>query len=169
MKSKILSFVLALVLIVTSGLSAAQAEPFLPGGWVKAAGNPLLSPGSSGAWDDQWVYAPSVILDGSTYKMWYAASSAASTSRKIGYATSPDGNTWTKVGTTPVLSPGTRRQLGCQRRQFSDGNQRGQHLQNVVHRHGCFRHRAGGLCHFPGWNHLDEIRRQPGADGRRDE
>ena len=107
MKTRIFSFVLALVLIVTSGLSAAHAEPFLPGGWVKAGGNPLLSPGSSGAWDDQWVYAPSVILDGSTYKMWYVSYSAASTSRKIGYATSPDGNTWTKVGTTPVLSPGT--------------------------------------------------------------
>ena len=107
MKTKFLSLVLALVLIVTSGLSAAQAEPFLPGGWVKAAGNPLLRPGTSGAWDDQWVYAPSVILDGSTYKMWYVSYSAANPSRKIGYATSPDGNTWTKIGTSPVLSPGT--------------------------------------------------------------
>jgi predicted GH43/DUF377 family glycosyl hydrolase len=106
MKPKIFSFVLALVLIVTSGLSAAQAEPFLPGGWVKAGGNPLLSPGSSGAWDDQYVFAPSVILDASTYKMWYAASSIASTSKKIGYATSPDGTIWTKYGTAPVLSPG---------------------------------------------------------------
>ncbi len=101
------SLPIVLVLLLTSIFSAAQAEPFLPGGWVKAAGIPLLSPGSSGAWDDQWVYAPSVILDGSTYKMWYVSFIVASLSRKIGYATSPDGNTWTKVGTTPVLSPGT--------------------------------------------------------------
>lgn len=101
------SLPIVLVLLLTSIFNAAQAEAFLPGGWVKAVGNPLLSPGSSGAWDDQWVYAPSVILDGSTYKMWYVSFSVASPSRKIGYATSPDGNTWTKVGTTPVLSPGT--------------------------------------------------------------
>ncbi len=97
---------LALALVLTSGLSAAQAEPFLPGGWVKAAGNPLLSPGAPGAWDDQYAFAPNVILDGGTYKMWYAASSVASPSRKIGYATSPEGLTWTKYGSAPLLSPG---------------------------------------------------------------
>ncbi len=107
MKKKVLSFVLALMLMLTSGLSAVQAEPFLPGGWVKAAGNPIFNPGTSGAWDDQWVYAPSVILDGSTYKMWYVSYSAASPSRKIGYATSPDGVNWTKYGSAPVLTSGT--------------------------------------------------------------
>jgi predicted GH43/DUF377 family glycosyl hydrolase len=106
MKSKALSLILALVLVATIDLSAAQAEPFLPGGWVKASGNPIFSHGTPGAWDDQWVYAPSIILDGSIYKMWYVSYSAASPSRKIGYATSPDGVNWTRYGSVPVLSPG---------------------------------------------------------------
>jgi hypothetical protein len=74
---------LALTLMLTSGLSAVQAEPFLPGGWVKAAGNPIFIPGPSGSWDDQWVCPPSVILDGSTYKMWYTGVNAAS-ERQVG-------------------------------------------------------------------------------------
>lgn len=106
MKPKIVSLMLAVMLLLTTGLTAAHADPFLPGGWVKAS-NPVLAPGTAGSWDDQWVYAPSLLLDGSTYKMWYVSYSAASSARKIGYATSPDGTTWTKYGSAPVLSPGT--------------------------------------------------------------
>jgi predicted GH43/DUF377 family glycosyl hydrolase len=106
MKSKALSILLVLILIAATSLSAAQADAFLPGGWVKAVSNPILSHGASGAWDDQWVYAPAVILDGSTYKMWFVSYSAASASRKIGYATSSDGTNWTRYGSAPVLSPG---------------------------------------------------------------
>ena len=100
---------LALVSLAIGGWTAhahALADPFIPGAWIKLAGNPVLNTGVSSAWDDQYVFAPSVILDSTTYKMWYAASSAASTSKKIGYATSPDGLTWTKYGSAPVLSPG---------------------------------------------------------------
>jgi predicted GH43/DUF377 family glycosyl hydrolase len=82
------------------------AVPFIPGAWTKFATNPVLSPGASGAWDDKFVYGPGVILDGSTYKMWYTAYSTASTTKKIGYATSLDGTGWTKSASNPVLSPG---------------------------------------------------------------
>jgi len=100
---------LALASFFISGWTAqarSLADSFVPGAWTKLAGNPVLNTGASGAWDDQYVFAPSVILDNATYKMWYAASSTASTIKKIGYATSPDGLTWTKYGSTPVLSPG---------------------------------------------------------------
>ncbi len=80
--------------------------PFIPGAWIKLAGNPVVTNGVSGAWDDKQVYSPGVILDGTTYKMWYAGWSTASTSMKIGYATSPDGVVWTKQGSAPVLTPG---------------------------------------------------------------
>jgi predicted GH43/DUF377 family glycosyl hydrolase len=101
------TFAVLILLLAAGGWHAVHAEPFLPGGWAKATGNPIFNHGTSGAWNDQWVYAPSVFLDGSTYKMWYVSFSAASTSRKIGYATSPNGVDWTKYGNAPVLSPGS--------------------------------------------------------------
>jgi uncharacterized repeat protein (TIGR01451 family) len=69
---------------------------------TKALGNPVLSVGGSGAWDGVEVWEPSVLKDGSTYKMWYFGYDG-STSR-IGYATSSDGVTWNKSGSNPVLS-----------------------------------------------------------------
>ena len=49
-----------------------------------------------GEWEEK-VYNPSVILDGSTYKMWYDGGDA------VGYATSADGITWEKHE-EPVLT-----------------------------------------------------------------
>jgi uncharacterized repeat protein (TIGR01451 family) len=69
--------------------------------WTKSISNPVLAPGSVGAWDSIGVYAPSVIFDGGVYKMWYAGNWGFSS---IGYATSPDGITWTKSAYNPVLS-----------------------------------------------------------------
>ena len=80
------------------------ADPFIPAAWPKLAGNPVLNLGDSGAWDAKNVFAPTVILDGTTYKLWYRGGSA--TGGGIGYATSPDGLAWTKHGSAPVLSPG---------------------------------------------------------------
>jgi len=83
---------------------AMLATSFDPSAWRKLPGNPVLSIGSPGSWDDQFVFAPSVLIDGATYKMWYAGSSATDTTRKIGYATSPDGITWTRQGSAPVFT-----------------------------------------------------------------
>ncbi len=70
--------------------------------WTKSASSPVLNLGTSGAWDDVHVSHPSVILDGSTYKMWYAGYDGSLW--KIGYATSSDGISWTKSVSNPVLS-----------------------------------------------------------------
>jgi len=75
--------------------------------WTKYASNPVLIPGTSGKWDDYGVYGPSVIKDGSTYKMWYAGFSYANSLAQIGYATSTDGITWTKYSGNPVLTKGS--------------------------------------------------------------
>jgi len=75
--------------------------------WTKYASNPILIPGTSGKWDDYGVYGPSVIKDGSTYKMWYAGFSYANSLAQIGYATSTDGITWTKYSGNPVLTKGS--------------------------------------------------------------
>ena len=65
--------------------------------------DPVLKLGP-GAWESVWVYYPQVYFDGNTYHMWYAGNNG--TNDRIGYATSPDGITWTKHG-TPVLNIGT--------------------------------------------------------------
>jgi len=98
--------VLSLLIALTSTLSAQI-------NWTKHPSNPVLDPGPDGAWDEGLVVAPYVLFDGQTYKMWYWGYDL----RSIGYASSPDGRTWTKYddpATTssaysesdPVLIPG---------------------------------------------------------------
>ncbi len=56
--------------------------------------------GTSGMGDDYFAYAPSVIKDGSTYKMWYTGYNQSAARYAVYYATSPDGLTWTKYDNT---------------------------------------------------------------------
>jgi uncharacterized repeat protein (TIGR01451 family) len=71
--------------------------------WTRELTNPILSPTS--AWEEMGVSRPSVLLDGSVYKMWYTGVNNAGTIR-IGYATSPDGINWQKYGGNAVLGEG---------------------------------------------------------------
>jgi len=73
--------------------------------WTKYSGNPVLQPGPPGSWE-RLILCPDVVLDGTTYRMWYAGQAPDETQR-IGYATSPDGVSWTKSASNPVLSEGT--------------------------------------------------------------
>ena len=72
--------------------------------WVKYDGNPVLSPGAPGSWDNYGVFWPTVIFDGTQYQMWYSGRTDGSVGH-IGYATSPDGLTWMKHP-NPVLETG---------------------------------------------------------------
>ena len=45
-----------------------------------------------------------MIKDGATYKMWYHGGNSDGSVYAIGYATSPDGITWTKYAGNPVMS-----------------------------------------------------------------
>lgn len=69
--------------------------------WSKYAGNPVLSAGGSGNFDDSSVNFPTVFYDpgaAPAWQMWYTAwpdSGAQNTS--IGYARSADGLSWTRV------------------------------------------------------------------------
>jgi len=71
--------------------------------WTKYSGNPILSPGPRGSWDDYSVSHPTVLKVGSTYMMWYTGNN------RIGLATSSDGTTWTKHPNNPVLNVGSSR------------------------------------------------------------
>ena len=39
--------------------------------WTKFSGNPVLTPGPNGAWDDKFLFVGSVIFSGTSYDMWY--------------------------------------------------------------------------------------------------
>lgn len=95
-------FLFLLIVLSTQGRSV-QAQS--GSGWTKS-GSYVLNVGSPGAWDDYGVMHPCVIKDGSTYKMWYSADDGSG-KRKIGYATSTDGTSWTKYAVNPVLNLGS--------------------------------------------------------------
>jgi predicted GH43/DUF377 family glycosyl hydrolase len=56
-------------------------------------------------WEKDALMCPSVVRDAeSTYHLWYSGGERYEPDA-IGYATSPDGVAWTRVGTEPVLRP----------------------------------------------------------------
>lgn len=101
-----------------SQIGRATGDGFL---WTRDAGNPVLPRGGSGAWDEQHVNFPFVLYDTSDtdatrrWKMWYCGSSvAAPDTWQVGYAYSPDGVSWTRHASNPVLTPGLTYDLhGC--------------------------------------------------------
>ncbi|MEZ4645502.1 MAG: hypothetical protein R3E31_22680 [Chloroflexota bacterium] len=73
--------------------------------WTKF-GPPVFGGGDPGAWDEGHVGNQAIYFDGAGYHMWYTSNS------QIGYATSPDGITWTRYANNPVLLPGAGTQWG---------------------------------------------------------
>jgi hypothetical protein len=98
------------VAIVTSLLFSMVSIPALATGapaedeFTKEPTNPVLT--GVGAWESDGVAAGSVILDGSTYKMWYSGYDDDGITQ-IGYATSTNGIDWDKYAGNPVLHVGT--------------------------------------------------------------
>jgi hypothetical protein len=80
MKSNFTSFFFMIVF-----LASILTESFAQTNWTKYLGNPVLTKGPVGAWDEQFISFPSVVFDGG------------------GYATSTDGIVWEKYDdpTTP--------------------------------------------------------------------
>ena len=72
--------------------------------WTRYSGNPILTWGPPASWDETAVYAASVLLDAGIYHMWYSGADGGEW--QIGYATSPDGITWTKHPENPVITEG---------------------------------------------------------------
>lgn len=74
--------------------------------WTKYG--PVISRGSTGAWDSAFIHHPVVIKHNGLYYMYYAGAASGSVlNYKIGLATSPDGITWTKYGSAPVIDIGS--------------------------------------------------------------
>jgi len=74
--------------------------------WTKHASNPVMDVGPSGEWDDSWAIITAVIFNGSDYQGWYIGDDGPNFNFRTGYATSPDGITWTKHASNPVLNFG---------------------------------------------------------------
>ncbi|MEZ5499976.1 MAG: hypothetical protein R3E77_11185 [Steroidobacteraceae bacterium] len=97
--------------------------------WTKYSGNPVLSPGVAGAWDDGYVADVKVLrLGASDYRMWYKGVNATSGRAQVGYALSSDGVRWSKYSGNPVFVPGNPGQ-------WDDGSING---VTVVHDRGLF-------------------------------
>ncbi len=80
--------------------------------WQKDENNPVLEVGPADSWEETWVYFPYVIYDGLAFHMWYTGTEGNSLTfsgwaERIGYATSPDGISWTKDANNPVLDLGS--------------------------------------------------------------
>lgn len=67
------------------------------------SGNPVLSLGTSGEWDDMRTMHPMVVKNDGTYFLWYSAYGYSDRKMKFGFATAPDGMTFTKSPGNPVL------------------------------------------------------------------
>lgn len=75
--------------------------------WTRASHPPVLSPDQP--WERVAVMCPHVEWDAATrrYRMWYSGGEQSEPDA-IGYATSPDGQTWTKWSPNPVFRTDSR-------------------------------------------------------------
>ncbi len=72
--------------------------------WRKES-QPVLEHGPRGSWDEISLGDPDVIRLGDTYYLFYLGEDRARRQR-LGLATSPDGVTWTKLRSNPILELG---------------------------------------------------------------
>jgi hypothetical protein len=56
--------------------------------WTKYEGNPVLSPGPPGSWDQEGLGSATLLFDGERYKLWYSGHTNITRNWHIGYAES---------------------------------------------------------------------------------
>ncbi len=109
--------------VAPTNTSAPTMAPFAPGAasvtFHPYENNPLLTPGKADTWDSGVVFGPRVIFHQGAYHLFYNGSTDLSVgSIAIGYATSPDGLTFTRHPSNPVFTDDDK---GFDAVQVSDG------------------------------------------------
>jgi predicted GH43/DUF377 family glycosyl hydrolase len=86
------------------------------GPWTRYENNPIVKPGSSGAWDDAILFRPFLFKLNDEYHLFYNAKKTSDGMERIGCASasSPLGP-FTKSSSNPVLQPGSSGQWDDQR------------------------------------------------------
>ncbi len=85
---------------------APPAEAFPPElvSFAPADGGPVFAAAGPGHWDAAIRERGWVMHEGGVYKLWYTGYDGSKTGRRrLGYATSPDGTTWTRHPGNPLL------------------------------------------------------------------
>ncbi len=72
--------------------------------WEMDPANPIMTPATEGGWHVSSIMSVAVIHDGSEFRMWYGGSDGSI--RQGGFATSPDGTSWTRHPGNPVIEVG---------------------------------------------------------------
>lgn len=92
-----------LIMIVTGAPGVIGQEP--PSiEFTHYDNNPILTPGEEGAWDSPHILLADVLYDDEMFYLFYLGGSAPE-GWSVGYATSPDGLTWTRFEGNPILGP----------------------------------------------------------------
>jgi predicted GH43/DUF377 family glycosyl hydrolase len=85
--------------------AAGFAQPVPDGTLSRYSGNPLLTKGPNGSYDQLKIGPRAILREApNVWKMWYEAVPGGNQSTTA-YATSPDGLVWTKYAGNPIMSP----------------------------------------------------------------
>jgi hypothetical protein len=108
MRIAIRSGLLSLVLASLSA-GSVRCEEF-PAELVKFesySGNPIFTAAGPGHWDVKIRERGWIVREGDLWRMWYTGYDGTTTgTRRLGYATSPDGMQWTRASDMPQLRDG---------------------------------------------------------------
>lgn len=102
--------IVLLCIVVGSGAlppAAAQDDPLMPRvstAFEHHPDNPVLAYGALGEWDSGFIFMARVLIHEGVFHMFYVGGEDFRIRPKyVGYATSPDGITWTKYAANPIL------------------------------------------------------------------
>ena len=74
--------------------------------WIKWPHQVFSPAANSESWDSGAVYSASVFYDGANFGLWYTGLNSSYVDPRIGFASAPDGATWTRSSTNPLLNAG---------------------------------------------------------------